>query len=592
MRNQNGHHRVVHKNTAFKVVLISVIAVVLLLVVAVLLFNSHATNTISDNIYVNSISVGGLNQDEAAKLVYERYTSDYVDESVKVAYGDDVFEANLLDVVAVDSNATAKAAIDRSNNLFERLFHKDKIVIPFELDKDTKPLFDALCTFALEIEEQTDMFVFSEDSSSVLVDATKVDSLMDISSTVSLVMQDVSNAKFEQIEAPVIDKTDKNFALELYSRLARPAKNASVGINDDESTYVVPEQYGILVDKDEFLRLYNENNGVFSIDIKMVAPEITAEDLDIEFYQDVLGSYTSAYDVGLVNRSKNLSLAARLVNGTIVMPGKRFSYNHTVGPRTYERGFLDATVYVAEGTEEGIGGGICQVSSTIYCAQLRADLKTVSRTNHSYTVVYVPLGQDATVVYGALDYVFENDTNYPIKILASANGGYLTVKIMGTKVDREKSVDIISVTNSTVAKGETTREDPTINKGETVVKQNGQNGAVVSTYKVYYKDGVEEKREFISKSVYKPMNKIILIGTKEEELPPELSEGELPQEPEVTDPENPDESGDLPEDEGIVDDEPDLLLPEEETDETTEDVQADLPAEEDEETFETSETGI
>ncbi len=585
MRNQNGHHRVVHKNTAFKAVLITSIAVVLLLVVAVLLFNLHFTNTISDNIYVNSIAVGGLNKYEAAKLLNERFNSDYVDSSVAVSYKDDVFEANLLDVVAVDSVATANAAIEKSNNLLQRLFHKDKTVIPFELDKDTKPLEDSLCTFARIIEEETDMFVFSEDT--VSVDATKVDSLMDLSSTVSLVMRDVSNDKFEQIEAPLMDKSNENFALELYSRLARPAKNASVGINDDGSTYIIPEQYGVLADKDEFLRLYKENNGVFTIDIKMVAPEITNEDLNIEFYQDVLGTYTSSYDVGLVNRTKNLSLAARLVDGTIIMPGKRFSYNHTVGPRTYERGFLDATVYVAEGTEEGVGGGICQVSSTIYCAQLRADLKTISRTNHSYTVVYVPLGQDATVVYGALDYVFENDTNYPIKILASANGGKLTVKIMGTKVDRSKSVDIISVTNSTVAKGETTREDPTINKGETVVKQNGQNGAVVSTYKVYYKDGVEEKREFISKSIYKPMNKIILVGTKEEEISSELPDGELPQEPELSEPDNPDV---LPEDgdpsEG-TEDAPGMQQP----DEDGEDSQEELPTIQ-EETFETSETGI
>ena len=242
---------------------------------------------------------------------------------------------------------------------------------------------------------------------------------------------------------------------------------------------------------------------------------ITTNDLNIDFYQDVLGSYTSSYNVGLVNRTKNLSLAARLVNGTVIMPGKRFSYNGTVGQRTYARGFVDATVYTGEGTEEGIGGGICQVSSTIYCAQLRADLKTVSRTNHSYTIVYVPLGQDATVVYGALDYVFENSTNYPIKITASASGGYLTVKILGTKVDKSSKVDVVSVTASTVAKSEVRKDDPSIPKGQTVVKQKGQNGAVVNTYKVYYKDGAEVKREYIGKSTYRPMNRIVLVGTGE-----------------------------------------------------------------------------
>ena len=219
----------------------------------------------------------------------------------------------------------------------------------------------------------------------------------------------------------------------------------------------------------------------------------------------------------MVNRTKNVSLPARLVNGTVVMPVDRVSYNGVVGKRTYERGFVDATVYTGEGTEEGIGGGICQVSSTIYCAQLRADLKTVSRSNHSYTVVYVPLGQDATVVYGAIDYVFENSTNFPIKIVANANGGYLNVKILGTKIDKSQTVDVVSVTQSTVAKGEVQTETPDLLVGQTEVKQEGQNGAVDNTYKVYYKNGIEQKREFVSKSTYRPMNKIILIGTGVEE---------------------------------------------------------------------------
>jgi len=205
------------------------------------------------------------------------------------------------------------------------------------------------------------------------------------------------------------------------------------------------------------------------------------------------------------------------------MPGKTFSYNRVVGKRSYDRGFVDATVYTGEGTEEGVGGGICQVSSTIYCAQLRANLKTVARTNHSYTVVYVPLGQDATVVYGALDYIFENDTNYPIRIDAYASGGYLTVKIMGTKVDKSLTYDVISVTNSTIGIPEVQKETPDLPVGTTEVKQKGQTGAVVSTYKIYYKDGVEQKREFVGKSKYIAMNKIVLVGTGE---PEQLPEGE------------------------------------------------------------------
>lgn len=513
--------RKVRKDLKLKTVIIISVLVVFFVVAGIFGFMHFChSNVIGDNVYVNSLDIGGLTVDEATEKIEQEFNTEYFDKTVSIDYMGEIYNINLLDVVRVDAKETAKDAFEKSGNIWSKMFRKDKIIVPFSLDVEDEILKTDLIHFCSEIDNKNNVFVFNDDYTSVDVNSSMINEIMDVEETLDVVLENAKNDVYDNVKPVMLKISDDDFAEELYGRLTRPSRDASVGINEDESTYIIPEVVGVKADKDVFLRLYKENNGIFTMDIQPTYPKIRTNDLDIDFYQDVLGTYTSAYDVGLVNRTKNLSLAAQLVNGTVIMPGRRFSYNSVVGPRTYARGFVDATVYTGEGTEEGVGGGICQVSSTIYCAQLRANLKTVARTNHSYTVVYVPHGQDATVVYGAIDYIFENDTNYPIRIDAYASGGYLTVKIMGTKIDKSLTYDAVSVTNSTIAKKEVQKETPDLPVGTTQVKQNGQNGAVVSTYKVYYKDGVEQKREYIGKSTYIAMNKIVLVGTGvSEQLP-------------------------------------------------------------------------
>lgn len=520
---ENKAHRKVHKKRGGLIAAIIAVVFIAIVIGCVIFVSTYKATTIADNIYVNSLSLGGMTADEAVAALENAFSGDYFDKDIKVSYDGREYDVNILGAVELDAKDTVSDALGRSNSLLERIFNKKEIILPFELKDNEDKLEEELSVFATLKEEDYGVFAFNKDYTSVSVDATKVEKLMDAEKTAESIIRNAENNIFTPVEAVLIDKSNEEFADELYDRLERPAVNASVGMDEDGSTYVVPEQVGIKANEDMFDELYKKHKGVFTMDIKPVEPEITATELDIDFYQDVLGEYTSTYNEGLVNRTKNVALAARLVNDTVIMPGHRFSYNGVVGKRTYERGFVDATVYTGEGTEEGIGGGICQVSSTLYCAQLRADLKTVSRTNHSYTVVYVPHGQDATVVYGAIDYIFENSTNYPIKIVANANGGYLNVKILGTKADKSVKVDVVSVTETTYAIGEVQKEAPELPAGTTQVKQNGQTGARVSTYKVYYKNGIEQKREFVDKSNYKPMNKIVLVGTGEvvEPEPPE-----------------------------------------------------------------------
>lgn len=159
---------------------------------------------------------------------------------------------------------------------------------------------------------------------------------------------------------------------------------------------------------------------------------------------------TSSYYVNNANRTTNLRLAANAINGTIVLPGETFSFNKTVGQRTYAKGYKDAPVFTgpdAKNVENGIGGGICQVASTMFNTVLYADLQIVERHQHSQRVSYVPLGRDAAISWGSQDFRFKNTSSYPIKIVMDVSGGEVTcefytnlgAKIPSIRLDVERS---------------------------------------------------------------------------------------------------------------------------------------------------------
>ena len=169
------------------------------------------------------------------------------------------------------------------------------------------------------------------------------------------------------------------------------------------------------------------------IPFSTISPEITAENLNAMLYRDVLATFTASAN-SEKNRDTNLRLACEAINGVILYPGDIFSYNDTLGQRTSEKGYKPGPVYVGNKTTTGIGGGICQVSSALYYCAMVSDLEILVRKNHGFASTYVPLGMDATISWGSLDLRFRNNTDYPIRIEASATGGDTTITLMGTDV--------------------------------------------------------------------------------------------------------------------------------------------------------------
>lgn len=230
----------------------------------------------------------------------------------------------------------------------------------------------------------------------------------------------------------------------------------------------------------------------------------------------LVASASTTFGTNDASRATNIAIGAQTLNGILLMPGESFSFNTVVGDTTPDKGYQEGGVYVGDKLEKGYGGGICQVSSTLHNAVLRAGILPDQRTNHSMTVGYVPLGLDATIAYGYLDYVFTNPYDYPIYLEGYAYNGKLTFNIYSDpSVNAGKTYEFSSEVYETIPLTVKYEDDPTLEKGKEVVKLNGSNGYKVKAYRITYTNGVETNRELLNNDTYTPLATIIRRGTKE-----------------------------------------------------------------------------
>jgi vancomycin resistance protein YoaR len=227
--------------------------------------------------------------------------------------------------------------------------------------------------------------------------------------------------------------------------------------------------------------------------------------------KEVVSEFTTHFPASNRPRCSNIKLAASKLNGVILMPGERLSFNGTVGRRTLRAGFKLAGVYKQGKHDVGVGGGICQVSTTMYNAALFANLKIVQRSNHSLPVAYVPLGRDATVDYGSLDLVFENTTKTPIGIVNTYEPGRLTFRVLGKK-EPGLSVKVVQEGQSAWDGGEKTVFDPKLRPGTRRVIEPGSRGHAVRTYRLVYRNGQLVERQALGRSSYGGGARIVAVG--------------------------------------------------------------------------------
>ena len=227
--------------------------------------------------------------------------------------------------------------------------------------------------------------------------------------------------------------------------------------------------------------------------------------------REVVSSYTTSFQTSNKPRTINLSIAAKCFPGVIVMPGKSISYNQIVGERTAARGYKEAGVFVNGRLDSGLGGGICQVSSTLYNAALLANLKIVERQNHSIPVVYVPLGRDSTVSYGSIDLRIRNTGSLPVAIASELHPGRLTFRILGTKTPGQVVIIEKSVPQTKPIAVET-KVDPKLPPGARRVVEKGSPRKTVVTYRIVKVNGVLVKRERLGTSTYGGLPTVVAVG--------------------------------------------------------------------------------
>ena len=263
-----------------------------------------------------------------------------------------------------------------------------------------------------------------------------------------------------------------------------------------------------------------EENSTFYLTLKEVQPQISGDMLRQQGVQEKVASFTTTFDAGKVERSSNIRLAAGFIDGKILAPGEIFSFNEVVGKRTTARGFKEAGIYVNGRLDTGVGGGICQVSTTLYNAVLMADLQVVERSSHSLTVPYVPLSRDAAIDWGSKDLKFKNNTDAYIYIRAADGKNSVTFDLFSTKTGKE-----VKLTSTVLSKTEPTtkyEEDAALEMGKEVVKEKGQTGYRSQLVKTVYQDGKVVRSEMVSTDRYLAAPKIIKKGIKElEQTKPE-----------------------------------------------------------------------
>ncbi|TDX49303.1 VanW family protein [Orenia marismortui] len=227
---------------------------------------------------------------------------------------------------------------------------------------------------------------------------------------------------------------------------------------------------------------------------------------------NIVATYTTYFNKADINRYNNIKLASEQISGRLIMPNEIFSFNKIVGPRIKSRGYKEALEIINGKFVKGIGGGVCQVSSTLYNSILLADLKVIERNKHSLPVSYVPLGRGATVYYGQIDFRFKNNTKYPIMIMANLVNNQLTLAVLGKA--NENTVEIIT-TKSKVLSPKVIREvDKSLELGSRKVLQSGKKGFEVLVRRLVKKGDKIIKDEFISKDIYSPRDTIIKINPK------------------------------------------------------------------------------
>ncbi len=508
--------------------IVGLLLVVIIVVCAVVL----SSNKIYSGVYIDGVDFGGKTKEQARDIMLKQSHSTFATDSsgaiitgVTLSIDDEQLTLSTDEVKLsfVDETAIDRAyEIGRKGSIFNRL--GDIIAL-----QGTQQDIDANPTLYIDqaaIEEKVNTFVaerqvtrandtFEVTPTSVVVWQGKDGVIYDTNGLIQAfndAFTDIATGHqpqpkdFNKIVIPRIKVSLDDIAKDVY---VEPV-SAKVEKNTGKK---LPDKSGIELDVTSGKKLLDDSQAnPVTIPLTTVKAKVTLEELDERLFRDVLYvAKTDLHDFG-ANRTNNVRLAAEYTNGVILNPGDVYSYNQSVGERTTSRGFKDAGVYKAGKLIDDVGGGICQVATTIYQAALYTNMEIVERDNHVFAVVYSKLSLDATVYWGSLDFKFRNTSDYPVKLLTSLKNGQVICTVMGTKID-DTYVKMESIKLSTTPFKTVTTVNPAMAPGTSKLADPGHTGYTSEAYRCVY-DGNDKliSRTKMSYDVYKKSDRTTEVG--------------------------------------------------------------------------------
>lgn len=515
------------------------IIIPLVIILAIMIFSvifslfNMSNNKILEKISIFGIDVSNLSIEDATNKINSAIEERFKDENnnliLKRNENETNVTANTFNAKFDVDNAVKEAYnIGRSGNivtnnyeiLYTKIFKKD---ITPELYLDDGLLSNTIKDINSKMKDAVVENSYYIEKEKLIIVRGKAGYIIKTDELKQKIKEQLTNihTNYQEIDIPVEYKEPDEIDIQkIHDEIYKEPKDAYVEKNP---TVVHTEVNGVdfKISIEEAKELIKENKQEYEIPLQITKPKKTVKNLGEEAFPDLLSTFSTRFDASNYNRNVNIKLAAQKVNGTVIMPGENFSFNTVVGSRTIEEGFKEGTAYIGGKIVPDVGGGVCQVSSTIYNTALLANLKIVERSNHMFTTGYVAASRDATVYYGSLDFRFKNDRKYPIKLVASASGGVCKVSIYGIKEENEYEVVIQSKVISYINPTTIYKEDPTLEEGKEVEEQSAITGCRSEGYKILKQNGKVISTTLLSKDTYDSRNRIVRIGTKKVTKPVE-----------------------------------------------------------------------
>ena len=454
-------------------ILVFIAIIVLIITFSIFTVYNANNDNIASGIYIKNVDVSNLSKDEAKEKI-SSYINENLPENIALKHNDYETSIPLSSLnlsFDIDSAVDSAYSIGKNENILKNSFQAIKTMfthtnIEPSYSIDLEQLETSLKDISSKLPDTVKESGYYIEGKNLIITPGSEGNIVNVSQMVSYIKNGLANLTLKDRVldiATVVEQPSKINIDKIYEEIYKDPVDAYY---TQEPYAVFPSENGMdfAISLDEAKAMLEEPKDEYVIPLKILYPNVTTNMIGTEAFPDLLSTYSTKYSTRDKDRTTNLQLAANKINGTVLMPGEIFSYNQVVGERTIAAGYKEAPIYVSGEVVDGLGGGICQITSTLYNAVLYANLGIVSRSNHQFVPSYVTASRDATVVYGAIDFKFKNTRNYPIKITCSVSNGIATFNIYG---DNEYDVEISSRVTGTTASA-------IYSEAYRILKQNGQ----------------------------------------------------------------------------------------------------------------------